>query len=371
MSEPTTSEPLGFAIIGCGVIAPQHARALASLPGRARLLVSVDPVHDRAAAFAAEYGGRATTDLDEVLADPSVGAVSICTPTGLHAALAVRALGAGKHVVVEKPIDVDGAAADRLVAAAAASDRTVTVISQHRFDESSHRVHEAAVGGEFGRLTSGVASVSWWRSQDYYDSGDWRGTWALDGGGALMNQSVHTLDLLVWLLGDPVSVTAVRGLLAHERIEVEDTLVATVTFASGALGVVHATTAAYPGLSARLQILGSRGSAVIDDDQLVYLHIGSAGTDAPTRGADLTANQIEPVVPGPSKGYAGADPTALSDAHTLQYADFLDAIDTGRNPLVTVTEARRSLATILAIYDSARHGGRPTPIGSAEGSAVT
>jgi UDP-N-acetyl-2-amino-2-deoxyglucuronate dehydrogenase len=348
---------VGFAVVACGVIGPPHGRAIAGLDGRARLVAAVDPVFERAEKLTAEFGGEPLESLAAALDRPDVDAVSICTPSGYHVEMALAALAAGKHVIVEKPIDVSVEAADRLVAAAAASDRTVTVIAQHRFDPSSQAVHAATVAGQFGRLTSGVASLSWWRSQGYYDSGDWRGTWALDGGGALMNQGVHTLDLLVWLMGDPVSVTATAGLLAHE-IEVEDTLVATVTFASGALAVVHATTAAYPGLSSRVQILGSRGSAVIDDDQLVFFHVGAPG-EGPAYGTGLSDNQATQVLPEQSvrEGTAGADPSSLSDAHTLQYGDFLDAVATGRDPLVTPAQARRSVATIAAIYASARNGG--------------
>lgn len=373
-------DALGFAVVGCGVIGPQHGRAITGSGGRARLVAAVDPVFDRAAALTAEFGGDPLTSFDEVLARGDVDAVSICTPSGYHVDLALAALAAGKHVVVEKPIDVSTAAADRLVAAAAESDRTVTVIAQHRFDDASRVVHEAVAAGSFGRVTSGVASLSWWRAQSYYDSGEWRGTWALDGGGALMNQGVHTLDLLLWLLGEPVSVTARAALLAHDGIEVEDTVVATLTFASGALGVLHATTAAYPGLSSRVQVLGSRGSAVIDDDQLLFFHAdpalpgdagsraGSAAGDTAGYGAGPTANRAGQVVAGQvggrrgGAGTAGADPSSLSDAHTRQYGDFLDAVATGRDPLVTPAEARRSVATIRAIYESARNGGAVTRV---------
>lgn len=360
-------EPLRFAVVGCGVIGPQHGRAIAGTGGRARLVAAVDPIPERAEKITAEFGGEPLESFAAALARPDVDAVSIATPSGYHVEMALAALAAGKHVIVEKPIDVGVEAADRLVSAAAASDRTVTVIAQHRFDPASAVVHAAIVAGSFGRLTSGVASLSWWRSQGYYDSGDWRGTWALDGGGALMNQGVHTLDLLVWLLGDPVSVTASAGLLAHGGIEVEDTVVATVTFASGALGAVHATTAAYPGLSSRVQVHGTRGSAVIDDDELVFFHARTGDRDAPAYGSGLSDNQADLVLPDqPGKqGTAGADPAALSDAHTHQYLDFLDAIEEGRDPLVTVAQARRTVATIAAIYDSARHGGRPTPLTAA------
>lgn len=177
--------------------------------------------------------------------------MAICTPSGAHADLAVAALDSGMHVVVERPLDVTVETARRVLDAQRRAGRVATVISQHRFDPASKLVHHCARAGLFGAVTSGLATVPWWRTQDYYDSGAWRGTRALDGGGAVINQGIHTLDLLVWLLGNPVEVFAWTGCLAHERIEVEDTAAATVRFASGALGVVHATTSAYPGLTTR------------------------------------------------------------------------------------------------------------------------
>jgi predicted dehydrogenase len=199
-------------------------------------------------------------------------------PTGLHADGAVAALDAGKHVVVEKPLDVTLAAADRILDAEKRSGKTVAVISQHRFDKSSEKVLQAVRDGHLGTITSAIASHAWWRGQSYYDSGGWRGTWALDGGGAVMNQTVHTIDLMTTVVGTPVEVFAYTACLAHERIEVEDTATAVVKFASGALGVIHGTTAAYPGLDASLRVFGSKGSAVISDDELVFVHenIGEA-----------------------------------------------------------------------------------------------
>lgn len=344
-----------FAVIGCGVIGRHHAVSIGQLGRRAALVAAVDKVPERARKLAADYGVEPMTSVHEALARPDIDAVAVCTPTGLHADIAVAALDAGKHVVVEKPLDVSVTAADRVHAAQDRAGRYVTVISQHRFDPASLLVHQAIRDGHLGRMSSGSASVIWWRGQGYYDSGDWRGTWSLDGGGALMNQGIHTIDLLVWLLGEPVEVFAWTGCLAHERIEVEDTAVATVRFAGGALGVIHGTTAAYPGLTARLGVYGDRGSAVIDRDRLEYFH--AAGADA-AYGAAGDGNQAAEVLhadSGDAPG-AGSDPAALSDAHTDQYRDFLDAIEQGRAPLVTVAEATRTLAVVCAIYESARTG---------------
>ena len=356
-----------FAVIGAGVIGTVHAGAIAALGSPARLALVADEIPDRAAKLAHAHGAEHTSSAADAFARADIETVVICTPSGTHAELAVAALKAGKHVIVEKPIDVTPAAAAAIMDAEAAArgphgPAVVTVISQHRFDPASQVVHRAVCEGRFGRITSGLASIAWWRSQDYYDSGSWRGTWALDGGGALMNQGVHTVDLLVWLLGDPVEVYAHTARLAHERIEVEDTAVATITFASGALGIVHATTAAYPGLTARLQIHGDRGSAIIDGDRLAYFHTAAGEGAADDYGGD-GANQAAAVLPESSapNPSAGSDPAALSDAHAAQYRDFLDAVEAGRPPLVTAAEAARTLAVVHAIYDSARTG-RPVTV---------
>jgi len=351
-----------FAVVGCGVIGALHAEVLAANPDTA-LGVLVDTDHAAAEAVAARVGGAVpvTTSLDEALARDDVDAVAICVPSGGHARIAVAALEAGKHVVVEKPVDVTVEAAAPIVTAAAASPAgtVATVISQHRFDPASVVVHDAIEAGRFGRITSAVATVSWWRSQAYYDSGAWRGTWELDGGGALMNQGVHTVDLLLWFLGRPVEVMALTGLLAHERVEVEDTVAAVVRFESGALATLHATTAAYPGLSVRLQVLGDAGSAVIDDDRLRYFHSKELATAEAAGDAGVRADQgdrsdqtalVLPEEPG-------ADPAnPMFTGHARQYRDIVEAIRTGRRPGVTLEDALLALATVRAVYESARTG---------------
>jgi UDP-N-acetyl-2-amino-2-deoxyglucuronate dehydrogenase len=352
-----------FAVIGCGLIGPVHARSLARLAPRAELALVVDRSLERAAELAGTYGAASSTSVEDAFRRDDIDAVAICTPSGSHADLAVAALRAGKHVVIEKPLDVSLDAARRVAEAERHSDRTVTVISQHRFDRSSQAVHEAIRHGRLGRVTSASASIPWWRSQRYYDASRWRGTWDLDGGGALMNQGMHTVDLLVWLLQEPVEVFAWAGRLAHERIEVEDTAVGVVRFASGALGAIHGTTAAYPGLSARLQVHGQCGSAVIEQDRLVYFHVAAGDENAPDLGARGGGNQAHELFPDQDEDVAtaGSDPAALSQVHTDQYRDFLDAVAEGRPPLVTVAEATKTLAVVCAVYESVRTR-RPIPV---------
>lgn len=375
-SSDQSNRSVRFAIVGCGIIGRLHAEVLAAGRNGTALTVLVDTEVDEARAVADHvvdlYGGAApavTASLEEALARDDVDAVAVCTPSGLHATVAVAVLEAGKHLVVEKPVDVSLDAA-RSIADAAASARPGTVasvISQHRFDPASLAVHEAVTAGELGRLTSAVATVSWWRSQSYYDSGEWRGTWELDGGGALMNQGVHTVDLLLWFLGTPVDVVAHTALLAHERVEVEDTVAAVVRFESGALATLHATTAAYPGLTVRLQVMGASGSAVIDNDRLFYFHsaqradVEAAGDSGvgPDRGVGGDGNQAAAVVGEHESGRVtggGPGTSAMFAGHDRQYADVVEAIRTGREPGVTVADAALALATVQAVYASARTG---------------
>jgi UDP-N-acetyl-2-amino-2-deoxyglucuronate dehydrogenase len=348
-----------FAVIGAGVIGSLHAETIVQLPG-AELTAVVDVEPEAAGELAARYGTLALTDVDEALVRPDLEAVAVCTPSGLHADLVTRALAAGKHVVVEKPLDVSLEAAHRVAAAERASGRRVTVISQHRFDPASQIVFDAVRSGRLGRVTSGNAVISWWRSQAYYDSAGWRGTWALDGGGALMNQGIHTVDLLVWFLGEPLEVFAWAGRLAHDRIEVEDTAVATIRFAGGALGAIQATTAAYPGMNARVQLHGDRGSAVIDDDRLAYFHAAQDGETGPHLGSGSPHNQADRLLETTSSRIPAAA-GQQGTSHTAQYEDFVTSIANDRSPLVTVWEATRTLAVVIAVYESARTG-RPVTI---------
>lgn len=340
-----------FAVIGAGVIGRVHAAALVALSDVADLAVIADIDAARAHAVAEKYGAaESTTDVARILARNDIDAVIVCTPSGAHADLAVAALDAGKHVVIEKPIDITLAAADRIIQAESRSGQKVTVISQHRFDRSTEKVIKAMADGSYGTITSAIASHAWWRGQTYYDSGDWRGTWALDGGGAVMNQTVHTINLMIAIVGAPVEVFAYTACLAHERIEVEDTAVAVVKFATGGLGIIHGTTAAYPGLDARLSVYGTKGSAVISDDELVYHH-ATVGDAEEIAMSDKTAqNQVT------EDFRLGPDDVRLGSAHRAQLADFITAVTTDGTPRVGTADARTSLAVILAMYESARTG---------------
>src|SRR5579864_4954661 len=245
------AEPLRFGLVGCGVIGPVHAEALASLPD-ARLVAVADLNAERARKLTAQYGGTTYPDLQSMLQREALDVVIVCTPSGMHGEHACQVMRAGRHVIVEKPMEI----------------RRETLDEMLRVQQERQLVDDKA----FGRLVMGNALIPWWRSQAYYDSGAWRGTWKLDGGGVLMNQSIHSIDLLQWLMGPVKSVMAYTDTLAH-RMETEDVGVAALRFANGALGVIAATTAAYPGVTTRIELFGSRGSAIIENDELALLDL--------------------------------------------------------------------------------------------------
>lgn len=352
-----------FGIVGAGVIGTIHARLIASIAQPDAELVAVADTNKAAAKqLAGTCGCPALSTVEDLLARGDVDAVSVCLPSGLHAKAAVAALDAGKHVIVEKPIDITLSAADQIIAAERRSGRTVTVISQRRFQPAFRLLHEAATGGRLGRVGLAVAESTFWRSQAYYDSDDWRGSQALDGGGALMNQGIHALDLVTWILGEPVEVSAYSATLAHERIEVEDTLTANIRFASGALATLTAATGAYPDRPVRLTVAGDAGTAVVADERLAYLSTRDSGTlgESGTAGDRGTAGESG----GDTVTVSQASvPVHIDDAHRAQIVDFITAVRDGRPPLVTTSDGRRALALVLASYESARNGGRPVPVG--------
>src|SRR5215469_4291188 len=331
----------GFGIVGTGVIAAMHAAAIATLPGT-RLAAGT------AAAFAAARGCAAEPSLDALLARPDVDVVCVCVPSGLHAEIGVRAARAGKHLAVEKPVDVTLAAADRLIEAARDAGVALTVISQHRFDPGLIELKRLIGEGALGRLVLGEASTKWYRTQAYYDSAAWRGTWAMDGG-SLMNQGVHYVDLLRWCMGPVTEVTAVCATQAHQ-VEVEDTALAMVRFGSGAVGTILSSTAAFPGFPQRLEVTGTDGTVIVEDGRIVRRAFGSrAGADpgtVPAAGAGAIG------APG-----GAADPAAIDVAgHAAQIADLLAAIEEGRGPAVDGQAGRDALEIVCAVYESARTG---------------
>lgn len=348
-------QPLRFGLVGCGAISGAHVRALQSLAGRAELVGVADLDFAKARRLAEETGARAYDSIEAMLAGERLDVVNLCTPPNVHADGAVAAMRAGCDVIVEKPADVSVAATDRILAATRETGRKATVVSQHRFDPSTLAVKQAVEAGRFGRLTRVVGEVRWWRPQPYFDAVPWRGELQVTGGGALMSQSIHTLDLMLWMMGEVEEVFAYAATLAHRGIEVEDQLVGTLRFRNGALGILEASIVAYPGLSTRIEISGDRGSATIDGDRLAYFHAAEPGETTGPYGLHGDTNRVAAELP-PEPVEAHPDPATLAGAHAVQIADFIDAIRGDRTPFVTLDDARTTMATIEAIYTSARMG---------------
>ena len=368
------TEKLRFGIVGCGVIGPIHAQAIASLPD-AQLVAVTDINPEKAQRLADEYAVKPYTTLAEMLAGEQLDVVNICTPSGRHGEQVCQVMRSGRHVIVEKPMEISHAAIEQMLRVQQESGVKLAVISQHRFDPASLQVHDLVEEQAFGRLVLGNAIVPWWRSQAYYDSGAWRGTWQLDGGGVLMNQSIHSIDLLQWFMGPVRSIYAYTDTLAH-HMETEDVAVAVLRFENGAPGTIAATTSAYPGVTTRIEIFGAKGSAVIEDDNLSYLHlaredsqeIGAYGIAhevskrASLRSAEGSYTESKKAAAAAAAKRSGArintsaqNPVALSfRGHALQIADMIRAIREDGTPVVDGQAARHPVEIILGIYESAR-----------------
>lgn len=343
---------LGFAIVGTGMISRFHARAIEDVRG-AKLVACCDTATERAEKFASEVGCTPYDDMKKMLTDQAVDVVTIATPSGAHMEPAVQAAKAGKHVIVEKPLEITLRRCDKIIDACEKAGVKLGTIFPSRFHDSSIQMRKAIDQGRFGRLTLGDAYVKWFRTQEYYDSGAWRGTWKLDGGGALMNQAVHTVDLLSWLMGPVEEIQAQTATLAHKRIEVEDVATATLKFKSGALGVIEATTAAYPGYLKRIELHGSEGTAVLEEEDLKTWDF------AKKKPADKAIHKA--MQQSKSTGGGAADPAAIGHhGHTLQFKDFVKAIKNDGTPAVDGHEGRKPIEIILAIYKAAQSGKKVT-----------
>ena len=333
-------------LVGGGNITETHARAARDAAG-----VEIAAIYgtnaERVARLCREYGGAAYSDFAAFLAHRPMDFVALGSPSGLHAEQGMAAAERGLHVLTEKPIDVTLGKADELIAATRTAGVKLGVFFQDRVKPDLQRVKKALEGGALGKPILADARVKWYRPPEYYGKSRWRGTKALDGGGALINQAVHTVDLLLWLFGDVASVQA-RSKTALHAMEAEDTLVATLEFANGALGVLQATTSIFPGYPRRLELSGSEGTVTIEQDRVIaadlrHSHELLAGTEA-----DTNPSASSPVV---------------SDVrgHQALIEDFVKAIETDTPPRCDGNEARRSLALVEAIYAACESGKRVAP----------
>jgi predicted dehydrogenase len=341
---------LGFCIVGCGMIARFHARALAEVPG-AKLVALVSRNAANGHSLCETVGAQADIyeDLSQALTRPDVHVVTVTTPSGAHMEPALAAAAAGKHVVVEKPLEVTLERCDRIIQACDQARVKLCTIFPSRFHDANRALKTAVEAGRFGRLTLAETTCKWWRPQSYYDEGGWKGTLALDGGGALMNQAIHNVDLLQWMMGPVAQICGFTVTLAHQRIEVEDTAVACVHFRNGALGVIQATTSVHPGLPKTIAVHGDRGTVVIEQEDVLRWDF------TPETAEDRATRERFAHKSGASGG--ASNPAAISHVgHARQLTDFVQAIQNGRAPLVDGREGRRAVEIILAIYRSARTG---------------
>ena len=343
---------MNFGIIGSGMIARIHAQAIAAMDG-GTLHSVFNHRAEGAATLAAAHGIRAFSDFGEFLADPELDIVTICTPSGAHFEPALAALAAGKHVIVEKPLEITTARIDQMIAAAAAAGQSLSSVLNRRFTPAMAAFKTAAAAGRFGQLTSASCYVKWFRDQAYYDSAPWRGTWALDGGGVLMNQAIHTIDALIHLAGPVRSVQAATACLAHTGIEVEDSAVALVEFENGARGVIEGSTCAWSktGHPARVQLAGTAGSVFLADEAF---EVWDFQDEQPGDG-QIRASLMHNSAPG----LGANDPAAIRFLqHQRNFEEIVTAIHHGRPPATSASEARKAVAVIEAIYQSARDGGK-------------
>jgi predicted dehydrogenase len=350
-----SKDVLGVAIVGSGVVSEFQARAIRDLPG-ARLVGFTDKIEDLARRRAEQFGARVFRSVEETVTDREVDVVSVCTPSGDHLDPALAAARAHKHVMVEKPVEVTAERVDAIVSACQAAGVTLGAIFPRRFYDTSRFLKAAIDSGRFGALSLGDVYVKWYRSQEYYDKGGWRGTWKLDGGGALMNQGIHGVDLIQWLMGGVEEVTGFVATRAHERIEVEDVATAAVKYRNGALGVIEGSTAAWPGSRLRVEVCGSAGHVVMEDEVILKWAFAQEFPE----DTEVLARY------GPRAGLSGggaADPKAIdSEGHRRQFEDFLSAIREGRRPRCDGVEGRAAVAIITGIYRSARERG-PVRVG--------
>lgn len=335
---------IGIGLIGTGTIADFHAEAISGIQG-AELRGVYDTNPERGREFADRRHTEFFDDLQHFLNHPGINLVGICTPSGAHRDVAVAAAEAGKHVLVEKPIEVTVRRSRDIASACERAGVVLGSVFQTRFHPAARELKEAIDGGWFGRLSLVTAEVKWFRSQEYYDGSAWRGTWALDGGGALMNQSIHVVDLLLWFFGKPKTVDARAGLLTHTGIEVEDTLVAALEFEGGPLGTISVTTGAWPGSFKAVEVCGELGHVRLEEDRLVRWDFapGSPGSKHVSPDRKGASDVTDPIKIG-------------SAAHREQYLDMLRAIESGGEPKLGAREAIDAVELVERIYRAAGIG---------------
>jgi UDP-N-acetyl-2-amino-2-deoxyglucuronate dehydrogenase len=328
----------GFGIIGTGAIAAKQAEAIMELEN-AELLALCSSSPERARSAASKFQIKTYSSISEFLRHPGLEIVSICTASGDHCEPTLQAARAGKHVIVEKPIEINLEKADRMIRTCKENNVKLGVIFQNRFNKDFLLLKKWINEGYFGKLLMGNAYINWFRSASYYSESPWKGSLSGDGGGAFINQGIHTIDLLLDIMGDVSSVFAQVKTILYP-IEGEDIGAALVNFKNGALGNITASTSLYPGYPERLEIYGTKGSVILVGGKISDAHF-------------LETQDIESIITSNSSGFS--DPMAIGHhLHLEQFRDFIEAVKNDREPLVNGQEARKSLALILGIYESSK-----------------
>ncbi len=334
------SGKLKIGIVGCGTIADIQAQAIQQ-SGNLELVSLYSRSGKNASGMGEKFNVRWHTDWDKFIADPLIDAVSICTPSGNHLDYGEMSARAGKHVIVEKPIEITIERAKRLIQVCVENRVALAVIYQSRFIPEIEEVKGELDKHVIGKLIIADANIKWFRSQDYYDSGAWRGTFALDGGGVLINQAIHTIDLFQWFMGDVKSIFGKIATLTHERLEGEDNAMAVVEFKSGAIGVITGSTSIQPAQPRHIELHGEKGSIIIDGDDVSIL-----------KGGTKPAKQEKAKATGASSPLQGFS----IEPHKKQFEAIADAISKGHEPPVSGKDSLKSLAIVLGIYESSKTG---------------
>jgi len=343
-----TQKQIGFGIAGAGTISHVHATAIQSLEN-ARLVGVYSLSKNKAEAFSLKHNCQVFATLEEMAGSPDIDIVCICTPSGAHLEPAIRCIEAGKHCIIEKPLEITMKRCDLIIEAAEKAGVKTAVIFPSRFYDDAIQLKKAITDQRFGDLVLGDAYVKWSRSAEYYQSSPYRGTWQFDGGGALMNQGIHSVDLLQWYMGPVESVQSVSGNIRHKTIEVEDTIVSTIKFASGALGTMVCSTAVFPGALKRIELMGTKGTAILEESKLIRWQFQEERSED---GSVVVASPNDDTAQG-----GVSNPADISNVgHTKQIQDFMDAVVENRKPLIDGIEGRKAVEIVLAIYESARSG---------------
>lgn len=333
----------GFGIIGSGAVASIHAQAINAIE-KATLVGIFSMDAAGAISLAKSFSCRIYNTLEEMGADEDIDFVSICTPSGAHMEPAVFMAEKHKNLIIEKPLEINLERCDRIINAANKNNVQLSGIFQTRFHPSAIKLKKAVEEGKFGTISLASAYVKWFRDQDYYDLSDWRGTWRMDGGGAVMNQAIHAVDLLRWLMGDVEDIKSFATTLSHTNIEVEDTLTGTLKFRSGTLGILEATTGAWPGMFKKIEICGNRGHAIIEEDRIVKWDFLDPENQQDSIPVHSEINKNGGVKDPVNIGYI---------AHMKQIEDCIDSVIENRKPAIDGYEARAAVELVIQLYKSA------------------